>query len=75
MTAQPVALMAPVRPVARERPEARRVVWNAQVAELVHDHVVEHLARREHQPPLKESVPRAEHEPQSVRCPPIRIRW
>jgi hypothetical protein len=54
MTTQPVALIAPVRPVALdERPEAHRVVGNAQVAELVHDHVVEHVGGREHQPPVE----------------------
>ena len=41
----------------------------------MHDHVVEHLERREHSRQLKESVPRVEHEAQSVRCRPIRIRW
>lgn len=47
MPAQPVALMPPVRAFALdERPEAGRVVWNAQVAQLVHDHIVEHLQRR-----------------------------
>jgi hypothetical protein len=43
------------------------MVRDAQVARLVHDHVVENLERREHQPPVEESVPRIEHEPQSVR--------
>ena len=54
MPAQPVALMPPVRAVALdERPEPTRVVWDAQVAELVHDHVVEHLERRQREPPVE----------------------
>src|SRR5205809_2418374 len=40
--AQPVALVAPVRAVPLdERPEPPRMVRDAQVAELLHDHVVE----------------------------------
>jgi hypothetical protein len=36
-----------------ECPEPPRVVWNTQVTELVHDHVVEHLERREYEPPVE----------------------
>jgi hypothetical protein len=49
--AQPVALLAPVwAPPLDELPESPRVVGHAQVAELVHDHVVEHLERRKYEP-------------------------
>ena len=52
--AQPVALGSPARaPLADERPELPRVVRLPQVAELVHDHVVEHRVRREHEPPVE----------------------
>ena len=52
--AQPIALLAPVRTMSLdERPELSRVVRDAQVAELVHDHVVEHFGRREHQSPVE----------------------
>jgi hypothetical protein len=51
------------------------VVGDVQVAELVHDQVVEHRDGRQPAPSVKESVPRAEHEPHSIRWPPIRIRW
>lgn len=54
MIAQPIALLAPVRAVSLdERPESSRVVRDAQVTELVHDHVVEHFERREYQPPIE----------------------
>ena len=54
MVTQPIALLAPVRAMSLdERPELSRVVRDAQVAELVHDHIVEHFGRREHQPPIK----------------------
>src|SRR5512132_2538424 len=46
--------MTPVRTVSLdERPEPPRMVRNAQVAEFVHDHVVEHFARRQHEPPVE----------------------
>src|SRR5918912_301406 len=52
--AEPVALLAPAGTAALdERPEAARVVRDAQVAELVHDDVVEHLEGREHEPPVE----------------------
>src|SRR5205807_3799242 len=52
--AEPGALLAPGGPVSfDERPEAARVVGNPQVVELVHDHVVEHLEGREHEPPVE----------------------
>src|ERR1700751_1386837 len=52
--AQPVALLAPVRAAPLdERPEVPRGVEVAQVAELVHDHVVEHLDGRQHEPPVE----------------------
>src|SRR5919205_4533055 len=52
--AEPVALLAPAGPMALdERPEAARVVRHAQVAELVHDDVVEHLEGREHESPVE----------------------
>ena len=51
---QPIALLAPVRAMSLyERPEPPRVVWNTQVTELMHDHVVEHLERREYEPPVE----------------------
>ena len=54
MLAQPVALLAPVRAAPLdERPETPRVVGDAQVAELVHDHVVEHREGRQHEPPVE----------------------
>ena len=40
-----------------EPPEAPRVVRLAQVAELVHDDVVEHLERGEHEPPVERERP------------------
>ena len=54
MIAQPIALLAPVRAVSLdERPETSRVIRDAQVTKLVHDYIVEHLGRREHQPPIE----------------------
>ena len=54
MIAQPIALLAPVRAVLiDERPESSRVIRDSQVTELVHDHIVEHFERREHEPPIK----------------------
>ena len=54
MVTQPIALLAPVRAMSLdERPEPPRMVWNTQVAELVHDHVVEDLERREYEPPVE----------------------
>jgi len=51
---QPVALPAPVRAMSLdERPERSRMVWDAQVTELVHHHVVEHVERREYEPPVE----------------------
>ena len=51
---QPVALRAPVgAPRLDELPEPARVVRLAQVAELVHDDVVEHVERREHEAPVE----------------------
>ncbi len=48
MVAEPVALLAEVRAHALdERPEAPRVVEVDEVAQLVHDDVVEDPARRE----------------------------
>jgi len=55
---KPVALLTPVRAMSLdERPELSRVVRDAQVAELVHDHVVEHLGWREHEPPVEGERP------------------
>ena len=52
--AQPGSLLAPVRAaLLDEPPEAARVVGDAQVAELVDDHVVEHLGGREHESPVE----------------------
>ena len=49
---------APVRAAVRdEGPEAGRVVRLAQVAELVHDDVVEHRERREREPPVERERP------------------
>ena len=54
MVTQPIALLAPVRAMSLdERPEPSRVVRNAQVTELMHDHVVQHLKRREYEPPVE----------------------
>ena len=51
---QPVPLLAPVRAMSfDERPEPSRVVRDAQVTELVHDHVVHHLRWREYEPPVE----------------------
>ena len=51
---QPIALLAPVRAMSLdERPEPSRMVRNTQVAELMHDHVVEDLERREYEPPVE----------------------
>src|SRR5205814_9097406 len=56
--AQPGALLAPGRPAALEqRPEARRVVEDLQVADLVPDDVVEHPLGREQQPPVEAHAP------------------
>src|SRR5204863_7020244 len=56
--AQPGALLAPGRPAALEqRPEARRVVEDLQVADLVPDDVVEHPLGREQQPPVEAHTP------------------
>ena len=58
MVTQPIALLAPARAMLLdERPEPSRVVRNAQVTELVHDHVVQHLERREHEPPVEGKRP------------------
>src|SRR5260370_10345925 len=64
---QPIALRAPLGPPGLdEPPEAARVVRLAQMAELVHDDVVEHVERREHAPPV-------EREPAARRArPPAR---
>ena len=43
----------PGRRVSTSFQKRRRVVRLAQVAELVHDDVVEHLERREHEPPVE----------------------
>src|SRR5215218_4757219 len=52
--AQPVAIAREARTTRRdERPEPRRVVRLAQVAELVHDDVVEHRGRREREAPVE----------------------
>jgi hypothetical protein len=52
--AQPGALLAPVRAKPLDKlPEAPRVVEDTEVAELVHDHVVEHLVGRQHEPPVE----------------------
>jgi len=51
---QPVALLAPARATSLdERPERSRVIWNTQVTELMHYHVVEYLERREYEPPVE----------------------
>ena len=51
---QPVALPAPVWAMSLDEcPEPARVVWNTQVTELMHNHVVEHLERREYEPPVE----------------------
>lgn len=58
MLAQPVALLAPARAaLLDERPEAPRVVEDTQVAELVHDHVVEHLGGGQHEAPVEGERP------------------
>jgi hypothetical protein len=36
-----------------ECPESLRVVRNTQMTELVHDHVVDDLERREYEPPVE----------------------
>ena len=36
-----------------ERPEPSGMVWNTQVTELMHDHVLEDLERREYEPPVE----------------------
>ncbi len=54
MDPEPLALLTPVRAMSLdELPEPSRVVRDAQVTELVHDHVVEHLERRECEPPVE----------------------
>jgi hypothetical protein len=54
MLAQPGPLKAPVRAVPLEkRPERGRVIWDAQVAELVDNHVVDHGGRRQQEPPVE----------------------
>ena len=51
---QPIALLTLVHAVSLDkRPESSRVVRDAQVTGLVHDHIVEHLERCEHQPPIE----------------------
>ena len=55
---QPITLLTPVRAMSLdERPELPRVVRDAQVAELVHDDVVQHLGRCEHEPPVEGDRP------------------
>ena len=52
--AQPSAVLAPVWAMSLdERPELSRVVRDAQVAKLMHDHVVQHLQRCEYEPPVE----------------------
>ena len=54
MLAQPCALLAVAGPLSLdERPEALRVAVNAEMAELVHDHVVGDRERREHEAPVE----------------------
>ena len=77
MVTQPVALLAPVRAMSLdERPERSRMVWGG--AGDGGRPPRRRRARRSGASPsrqLKESVPRGEHhEPQRVRCPPMRIR-
>jgi len=51
---QPVTLPAPERAmVLDERPELSRVVRDAQVTELMHDHVVQDAGWCEHEPPVE----------------------
>ena len=69
LPAQPLALLALARPAALEqRPEARRVVEDLAVADLVPDDVVEHALGREQQAPVEAHAPVAEHDAQRVRC-------
>ena len=54
MLAQPVALVAPVRALPLdEGPEPPRMVRDLEVTELMHDHIVEYLERRQHKPPVE----------------------
>ena len=58
MDTQPLALLAPVRAMSLdERPELSRVVRDAQVAELMHDHVVQYPKRCEYEPPVEGERP------------------
>ena len=68
MSPEPVALSPPAgSTLGDQTPEPRRVIGLAKVAELVHDHVVEHVERREHEPPVERQRAAEEHEPQRVR--------
>lgn len=70
--AEPVALISPVRGAPLdERPKAARVAGNAQVAELVHDHVVEHLGGRQHEAPRASSCNSEHLEPRLYESPPV----
>ena len=68
MVTQPVALLAPARAMPLdERPERARVIWNTQVTELMHYHVVEHFERREYEPPVEgERAARGARAPKSA---------
>ena len=54
MVSQPGALVLPVRAVSfDQRPERSGVVRDTQMAELVHDDVVDHCQGREDEPPVE----------------------
>ncbi len=68
MLTKPVALAAPVGAMSLdERPELPRVVRDAQVTELVHNHVVQDNVWREHEPPIEgERAARRARAPESA---------
>jgi hypothetical protein len=76
--AQPGALLAPVWAVPlEERPEHAGVIRDPEVAKLVNDHIVDHVRRRQHQPPIEgKRAPRRARAPQgplsSDPDPPVR---
>ena len=58
MLAQPGTLIAPVRTVTPSSVQnAAEVVRDLQVAELVDNHVIDHIGRRQHEPPIEGKVP------------------
>src|SRR6476646_6624555 len=71
MQTQPGTLVTPSwTMLLHEGPERRCMVRDAQVAELVDDHIVDHLARRQHEAPVeRECAARRARPPQRPLTP------